>query len=145
LTVPARDRFIQAAYGLLDLISFLTSGEDEVRAWPIRRNTPAVRAAGKIHSETSSAAFIRAEVVAYDDFVRLGSDAKCREAASSGWKEKSTGRGRGHHPLRFNVDCSPQRRRDAEARVERYSQRSQRSLAVKVFLLPRPCVAGACR
>jgi len=79
LTEPARDRFIQAAYGLLDLISFLTSGEDEVRAWPIRRNTPAVRAAGKIHSDIERG-FIRAEVVAYDDFVRLGSDAKCREA-----------------------------------------------------------------
>lgn len=75
----ARDRFIQAAYGLLDLISFLTSGEDEVRAWPIRRGTPAVRAAGKIHSDIERG-FIRAEVVAFADFVRLGSDAKCREA-----------------------------------------------------------------
>src|SRR5512143_2184844 len=76
---PARDRFIQAAYGLLELISFLTSGEDEVRAWPIRRGTTAVRAAGKIHSDIERG-FIRAEVVAYDDFVRLGSEAKCREA-----------------------------------------------------------------
>lgn len=79
LVEPARDRFIQAAYGLLDLISFLTSGEDEVRAWPIRRGTTAVRAAGKIHSDIERG-FIRAEVVAYDDFVRLGSEAKCREA-----------------------------------------------------------------
>ena len=79
LTEPARDRFIQAAYGLLDLISFLTSGEDEVRAWPIRRGTTAARAAGKIHSDIERG-FIRAEVVAYEDFVRLGSDAKCREA-----------------------------------------------------------------
>jgi len=75
----ARDRFIQAAYGLLELISFLTTGEDEVRAWPLRRGTPAVRAAGKIHSDIERG-FIRAEVVAFDDFVRLGSDAKCREA-----------------------------------------------------------------
>lgn len=79
LTESARDRFIQAAYALLDLISFLTSGEDEVRAWPIRRGTTAVRAAGKIHSDIERG-FIRAEVVAFDDFVRLGSDAKCREA-----------------------------------------------------------------
>ena len=79
LTEPARDRFIQAAYGLLDLISFLTSGEDAVRAWPIRRGTTAARAAGKIHSDIERG-FIRAEVVAYEDFVRLGSDAKCREA-----------------------------------------------------------------
>ncbi|MDX2171312.1 MAG: redox-regulated ATPase YchF [Deltaproteobacteria bacterium] len=79
LQEAARDRFIQAAYGLLDLISFLTSGEDEVRAWPIRRGTTAVRAAGKIHSDIERG-FIRAEVVAFDDFVRYGSDAKCREA-----------------------------------------------------------------
>jgi len=79
LDAPARDRFVRAAYGLLDLISFLTSGEDEVRAWPIARRTPAVRAAGKIHSDIERG-FIRAEVVAYDDFIELGSDAKCREA-----------------------------------------------------------------
>lgn len=79
LAESARDRFIQAAYGLLDLISFLTSGEDEVRAWPIRRGTTAVRAAGRIHSDIERG-FIRAEVVAFDDFVRLGSEAKCREA-----------------------------------------------------------------
>jgi GTP-binding protein YchF len=79
LSESARDRFIQAAYGLLDLISFLTTGEDEVRAWTIRRGTAAVRAAGKIHSDIERG-FIRAEVVAYDDFIRFGSDAKCREA-----------------------------------------------------------------
>jgi hypothetical protein len=76
---PARDRFIRAAYALLDLISFLTTGEDEVRAWTIRRGTTAVKAAGKIHSDIERG-FIRAEVVHYDDFVVYGSDAKCREA-----------------------------------------------------------------
>jgi GTP-binding protein YchF len=79
LAEPARDRFIQAAYALLDLISFLTTGEDEVRAWPIRRGTTAVRAAGKVHSDIERG-FIRAEVVTYEDFIRLGSEAKCREA-----------------------------------------------------------------
>jgi ribosome-binding ATPase len=79
LTESARDRFVQAAYALLDLISFLTSGEDEVRAWPIARGTTAVKAAGKIHSDIERG-FIRAEVVAYEDFIRYGSDAKCREA-----------------------------------------------------------------
>jgi len=78
LTATARDRFIRAAYALLDQISFLTSGEDEVRAWTIRRGTTAVKAAGKIHSDIERG-FIRAEVVHYDDFVRYGSDAKCRE------------------------------------------------------------------
>jgi GTP-binding protein YchF len=79
LTESARDRFVQAAYALLDLISFLTTGEDEVRAWPIRRGTTAVKAAAKIHSDIERG-FIRAEVVAYEDFIRFGSDAKCREA-----------------------------------------------------------------
>ena len=79
LKATARDRFIRAAYELLDQISFLTSGEDEVRAWTIKRGTPAVRAAGKIHSDIERG-FIRAEVVHYDDFVKFGSDAKCREA-----------------------------------------------------------------
>jgi ribosome-binding ATPase len=76
---PVRDRFITAAYQLLDQISFLTSGEDEVRAWTIKRGTTAVKAAGKIHSDIERG-FIRAEVVHYDDFIRYGSDAKCREA-----------------------------------------------------------------
>jgi GTP-binding protein YchF len=79
LKEPARDRFIRAAYRLLDQISFLTAGEDEVRAWTIRRGTPAVKAAGKIHSDIERG-FIRAEVTAFDDFKQYGSDAKCRDA-----------------------------------------------------------------
>jgi GTP-binding protein YchF len=75
----ARDRFIRASYALLELISFLTGGEDECRAWPIRRGTTALKAAGKIHSDIERG-FIRAEVTSYEDFVRLGSEAKCREA-----------------------------------------------------------------
>ena len=76
---PARERFIRAAYALLDLISFFTSGEDEVRAWTIEQGTAAKKAAGRIHSDIERG-FIRAEVVAYDDFIIYGSDAKCREA-----------------------------------------------------------------
>jgi len=79
LKATARERFIRAAYELLDQISFLTSGEDEVRAWTIRMGTPAVKAAGKIHSDIERG-FIRAEVVHFEDFVKYGSDAKCREA-----------------------------------------------------------------
>jgi ribosome-binding ATPase YchF (GTP1/OBG family) len=79
LTESARDRFIRASYGLLDLISFLTAGEDECRAWPIRRGTTARKAAGRIHSDIERG-FIRAEVMAYDDFVQHPSEAKCREA-----------------------------------------------------------------
>jgi GTP-binding protein YchF len=76
---PARDRFIRASYRLLDLISFFTTGEDEVKAWTIEQGTSARKAAGKIHSDIERG-FIRAEVVAYDDFIRYGSEAKCREA-----------------------------------------------------------------
>lgn len=76
---PARERFIRASYALLDLISFFTSGEDEVRAWTIAQGTVAKKAAGRIHSDIERG-FIRAEVVAYDDFIVHGSDAKCKEA-----------------------------------------------------------------
>jgi hypothetical protein len=76
---PARDRFIRISYALLDLLSFFTTGEDEVRAWTITRGTVAKKAAGKIHSDIERG-FIRAEVVAYDDFTVCGSEAKCKEA-----------------------------------------------------------------
>jgi GTP-binding protein YchF len=79
LTEGARDRFVRASHALLDLISFLTAGEDECRAWPIRRGTTAVKAAGRIHSDIERG-FIRAEVTGWDDYVRYGSEAKCREA-----------------------------------------------------------------
>lgn len=75
----ARERFIATCYSLLDLITFLTAGEDEVRAWPIRRGTSAVNAAAKIHSDIARG-FIRAEVIAYDDYISLGSEAACRQA-----------------------------------------------------------------
>ena len=79
LSEPAIGRFIHAAYKLLDLISFLTAGEDECRAWPIRRGLTAPKAAAKIHSDIERG-FIRAEVVRWDDLVHYGSEAKCREA-----------------------------------------------------------------
>ncbi|MGH9381768.1 MAG: redox-regulated ATPase YchF [Thermoanaerobaculia bacterium] len=78
-TESAGHRFIRAAFELLELISMLTAGPDECRAWSIRRGTPARRAAGKIHSDIERG-FIRAEVVRWDDLVALGSEAKCREA-----------------------------------------------------------------
>jgi len=76
---PAKNRFIRAAYALLDLISFLTVGEDECRAWPIRRGTTALKAAGRVHSDIERG-FIRAEVIRFEDLVRLRSEARCREA-----------------------------------------------------------------
>ena len=65
------DRLVQASYSLLGLISFLTAGEPEVRAWTIKRGTKAPQAAGKIHSDIERG-FIRAEVIAYDDFMAIG-------------------------------------------------------------------------
>ncbi len=75
---PAMNRVIREAYTLLGLISFLTAGADEVRAWTIRRGTPAVKAAGKIHSDIERG-FIRAEVIAYDDFIAAGDMARAKE------------------------------------------------------------------
>ena len=66
------DRLIKCSYALLGLISFLTYGKDECRAWTIRKGTKAPQAAGKIHSDIERG-FIRAEVIAYDDMIRCGS------------------------------------------------------------------------
>jgi ribosome-binding ATPase YchF (GTP1/OBG family) len=66
----ARDEVVKKAYSLLGLISFLTAGPTEVRAWPIRRGTSAVRAAGTVHSDIERG-FIRAEVTRYEDFIAL--------------------------------------------------------------------------
>jgi ribosome-binding ATPase YchF (GTP1/OBG family) len=79
LKESALARFIRTAYGLLDLISFFTVGEDEVRAWPIRRGTKARQAAGRIHSDLERG-FIRAEVMPYDQFIKYGSEHAAREA-----------------------------------------------------------------
>ncbi|KAF0221702.1 MAG: hypothetical protein FD174_33 [Geobacteraceae bacterium] len=75
---PALNKLIHLSYDLLGLISFLTVGEDEVRAWTIRKGTDAQRAAGKIHSDIERG-FIRAEVVAYDDFITHGSMSAARD------------------------------------------------------------------
>mgnify|MGYP006267232847 CR=1 FL=1 len=69
---------LNGAYHLLDLVSYFTVGEDEVRAWTIRRGDRAPRAAGRIHSDLEKG-FIRAEVVHYDDFVALGSESRARQ------------------------------------------------------------------
>ena len=78
VTEPAVKRFVRAAFDLIDLVSMLTAGPDECRAWPIPRGSQAPRAAGKIHSDIERG-FIRAEVVRWDDLIALGSEAKCRD------------------------------------------------------------------
>ncbi|MDA8104027.1 MAG: redox-regulated ATPase YchF [Nitrospiraceae bacterium] len=75
---PALNKLIRVSYDLLGLISFLTSGEDEVRAWTIRKGMNAQKAAGKIHSDIERG-FIRAEVISFDDFISCGGMAAARE------------------------------------------------------------------
>ena len=72
------DRIIKAGYSLLGLISYLTAGEKEVRAWTIENGTKAPKAAGKIHSDFEKG-FIRAEIVSYEDLVALGSMTAAKE------------------------------------------------------------------
>ena len=78
LETSGLDKLIHAAFELLGLMTFLTAGPDECRAWTIRKGTPAVKAAGKIHSDIERG-FIRAEIVNYDDLVSLGSINAARE------------------------------------------------------------------
>ena len=77
---PGLDRMINLSYDLLGLISFLTTGEDETRAWTITKGMTAVEAAGKIHSDIQRG-FIRAETVAYEDLARTRSIAEARKQA----------------------------------------------------------------
>jgi GTP-binding protein YchF len=78
VTELAAGKIIRRSYDLTGLISFLTTGEDEVRAWPIVRGTLAPQAAGEIHTDLEKG-FIRAEVVAYDDLMACGSLAEARK------------------------------------------------------------------
>ena len=74
---PALNRMIRLSYDLLNLQSFFTVGEDEVRAWTTRRHATALESAGEIHTDIARG-FIRAEVVAYDDLITLGSMVECK-------------------------------------------------------------------
>jgi len=79
LTEPGLSRLIRSAYSLLSLITYFTAGEKEVRAWTIHEGWKAPQAAGVIHTDFEKG-FIKAEVIAYDDYVNLGSEASAREA-----------------------------------------------------------------
>lgn len=72
-------RLIKAAYRLLDLQTYFTTGPDESRAWTFTKGTKAPQAAGIIHTDFERG-FIRAEVIKYDDYIALGSEKACREA-----------------------------------------------------------------
>ncbi len=79
LDAPARDRLVSALYQRLGLITFYTAGEPEAHAWPLRGGSNALEAAGEIHTDIARG-FIRAEVMSYDDFATLRSEAKVKEA-----------------------------------------------------------------
>ncbi len=78
---PALNNLIRKSYDLLGLISFFTSGEDECRSWTIRKGSKAPIAGGAIHSDIEKG-FIRANVVAYDDFIEKGSMKACKDAGT---------------------------------------------------------------
>lgn len=79
MTEPALDRLIHSAYKLLNLYTYFTAGVQEVRAWTIHEGWKAPQAAGVIHTDFEKG-FIKAEVIAYDDFVKFGSEAAARDA-----------------------------------------------------------------
>jgi GTP-binding protein YchF len=76
---PALDRLIHSAYRLLNLFTYFTAGEPEVRAWTIHQGWKAPQAAGVIHTDFEKG-FIKAEVISYDDYIQYGSEAACRDA-----------------------------------------------------------------
>ncbi len=103
LEEPGAHRLIRSCYKLLNLITYFTAGVKEVRAWTVRNGAKAPEAAGVIHSDFEKG-FIRAEVIKYQDFITLGSEAKVKEAGkmSVEGKEYVVGDGDIMH-FRFNV------------------------------------------
>lgn len=79
LTEPGLNRVIRAGYTLVNLITYFTTGPKETRAWTVRRNAKAPEAAGVIHNDFERG-FIRAETIAYNDFIALGSEQACKDA-----------------------------------------------------------------
>ncbi|WP_367718411.1 redox-regulated ATPase YchF [Nitratireductor sp. GISD-1A_MAKvit] len=82
LEEPGLDRLIRAGYELLDLITFFTSGPKETRAWTVQKGAKAPQAAGVIHTDFERG-FIRAQTIAYDDFVTLGGEVAARDAGKA--------------------------------------------------------------
>lgn len=87
LEISGLNRIIKEGYALLGLISYLTAGQPEVRAWTITNGTKAPQAAGKIHTDFEKG-FIRAEVIKYEDYIQYGSEAAVKEAGKMGIEGK---------------------------------------------------------
>ena len=79
---PGLDRLIRAGYELLDLITYFTAGPKETRAWTVHKGARAPQAAGVIHTDFERG-FIRAQTIAYDDFVALGGEVPAKEAGKA--------------------------------------------------------------
>ncbi|HFA47864.1 MAG TPA: redox-regulated ATPase YchF [Bacteroidetes bacterium] len=103
LAEPGVNKVIRAAYSLLNLITYFTAGEKEVRAWTVQKGWKAPKAAGVIHTDFEKG-FIRAEVIKFDDYIKYGSEAAVKEAGKMGveGKEYVVGDGDVMH-FRFNV------------------------------------------
>jgi ribosome-binding ATPase len=103
LPEPGVNKLIKAAYRILNLQTYFTAGVKEVRAWTINKGMTAPQAAGVIHTDFEKG-FIRAEVIKYNDFITLGSEAACKEAGKMGveGKEYVVNDGDMMH-FRFNV------------------------------------------
>lgn len=86
-SAPAKDRLLFEAYSLLDLVSFLTMGKDEVRAWPLRRGSTALEAAGTIHSDLARG-FIRAQVIPFEIFRETPDETELRKTGEIGLQGK---------------------------------------------------------
>ena len=89
LKEPGLDRLIRAGYGLLHLVTFFTAGPKEARAWTVTAGSRAPQAAGAIHTDFERG-FIRAETIAYDDYVKGGGEAGARDIGKLGWKARNT-------------------------------------------------------
>jgi len=87
LTEPGVNRLIRSCYALLNLITYFTAGEKEVRAWTVKDGSTAPQAAGVIHTDFEKG-FIRAEVIKYDDYINYGSEAAVKEAGKLGVEGK---------------------------------------------------------
>jgi ribosome-binding ATPase YchF (GTP1/OBG family) len=87
LTEPGVNYLIKAAYRILNLQTYFTAGVKEVRAWTISKGMTAPQAAGVIHTDFEKG-FIRAEVIKYNDFITLGSEAACKDAGKMGVEGK---------------------------------------------------------
>jgi ribosome-binding ATPase len=87
LTEPSLNQVIRTGYTALDMITFFTAGKKEVRAWTIQKGDKAPRAAGKIHTDFERG-FIRAEVIWWEDLIKLGSEAACKAQGKMGTEGK---------------------------------------------------------